>query len=223
MNDFLTQISGLIFIFFYVICFCVVPILAPFIVLISTQVFADRSHQFSKNENDVFWTFVLGFINPIRQKFNKPKIWIIPQYRRGEQEISRASKLYLEATHALEHAPISQEKKFAFQKQAFFVPYNISKAIWRQSRLSDLYKSIQHNSKQATKSQNEINTMIDNLDTEISRSLDTLTTVSVSLMSVELALGDLEIDRLFNELGKSNNRLRELSDTYKNAKYSQTG
>lgn len=137
--------------------------------------------------------------------------------------MSRAGALYLEVINAIEHAPISQEKKFAFRKQAFLVPYNISRALWRQSRLFRLYTSIQHDTKQASKSQKEIDTMIANLDTEISRSLDTLTTVSVSLMSVELALSDLEIDRLFNELGNSNNRLRELSDTYKNAKYPQTG
>jgi hypothetical protein len=215
--ELLSLLSTLITVSVYLICCCLVPLGLPILGLFVYFVFANIPYEHDRNENGM-WKPILSIINPLRQHFNKPPIWAIPYQWEGGQQITRANNLYMEVLNALSHTPISVEKQLAFKRQAYLVPYNIVKALWRESRLMHLLASIEHETTQAGRSQNEIEKMIENLKNEINRSLDTITTVSVSLMRVELSMSELEIDRLLRELGASNSRLMELSDVYQNAK-----
>ncbi len=197
------------------------------------------SYVHTNGERDVLNFTRLQIANRARKLFGKRTIWPIPyldeyyeqhgpdayaysstplQYRLEVQSISNADMLYGEVSDALKHCPISVEKKLSFEQQTSQVPNNITRALWKISRLERLFKSVGNRSKQAIQSQSEIKSMRTQLIKEINHSLDILTAIPVSLLRVELAHGDLEVDRLFAELNESNKRLRDLSSTYTEAR-----
>ena len=168
-------------------------------------------------------------VNWIRGLQGKYHIWLVPgiEYRSGNlydsignfvEKTSKAIVLHNQVENVLLHAPVSEAKKKSFEYQSFQILFNLNKALWKQARSWNLYLAINHDTPQSKQSKMELESMMSKLNREIERSLDVLTTVSVSLLNVELAHGDAELDRLLNELDESNRRLRELSDAYKDSK-----
>ena len=188
---------------------------------IAIRVVVDVKREFFeyKNDRQWFWPAYFDVLSRIRELFDRPRIWLIPEIiRESSKQTSRANDLYREIKNVLLHTPVSEAKKISFDHQSSQILFNINRALWKQSRSKYLYSAIKHDTSQAQQSKKEIESMINRLNQEVERSLDVLTAVSVSLLNVELAHGDAEFDRLLNELNESNRRLRELSDAYKDSK-----
>lgn len=155
----------------------------------------------------------------LREFTGKPRVWIIPKYIETYREHTlRANSLYFSIKKNLVHTPVSEAKKTIFKDQSYQTLRNINKAIWKRDRCQVARDSIKQDTEQAKQLRIETNNMMDKLNQEINRSLDILSTVSVSLLNVEFAHGEVEFDRLLNVINNSNKRLRALADAYMDSK-----
>ena len=98
------------------------------------------------------------------------------------------------------------------------MPDNLVKALWKLARLRRIAGSIdQRYDEQGFKHQ-ELEQMVNQLRGEMQHSVEVLSSISISLVKVQLAHDDLATDRLLVDLNESNQRLRDLSASYHEAR-----
>jgi mevalonate kinase len=77
-----------------------------------------------------------------------------------------------------------------------------------------MYSGITRNTSQI----DEVKRLIEKITQEINQSLDVLSSSSTNLLKVEVSHGDLLFDQLLRNLNESNNRLKNISSVYQDAK-----
>jgi hypothetical protein len=132
--------------------------------------------------------------------------------------VEHANQLAGEIRDAVKESPLSAQKRSSFQLQAGEVPDNLVKALWKLARLRRIAGSIdQRYDEQGFKHQ-ELEQMVNQLRGEMQHSVEVLSSISISLVKVQLAHDDLATDRLLVDLNESNQRLRDLSASYMEVK-----
>ena len=156
--------------------------------------------------------------NPIRRAKGIRPLRVIPyidKAHRGEIDLlERADRLAREVHEALSRGPVAAERKAAFDRQAREVPDNVNRALWNLARLRRLSASIDPSSDPAQQNRQAISDLENKTLAEMTRSVELLASLSVSLIQVELARGDRSFDRLLADLDESNKRLVDLSSAY---------
>ena len=127
--------------------------------------------------------------------------------------VRRAVDLTLAANSALKNAPLSRYRREAVQRQSSEVLPNVLKCVQRLVRLASL-KELARGSSTDAASQvlSDIRSIESPLRAEISRSLDVLASIPVSLVKVEVAGDEAVLGQLLADLAESNQRLRDLAD-----------
>jgi hypothetical protein len=160
-------------------------------------------------------------LNAIRRAFNQPRIWLVPNehVEAGERAmLSHATLLVYEIDDALKISPLLPEKYAAFERQTRQVPENLDRALWKLARLRRLAETIDYQYDSDGQRHQELEHMTQQLHGEMQHSLELVSSLSISLVKVELAHHDLSTDRLLADLNESNQRLRDLSASYEEVK-----
>ena len=163
----------------------------------------------------------LRLINSLRKAFNQPRIWLIPENHIGADERAmqtHAERLVYEIDDALKCSPLIPEKYATFERQTRQVPGNLNRALWKLARLRRLAESIDYEYDKEGQQHQELDAMTKQLHGEMRHSLELVSSLSISLVKVELAHDDLSTDRLLADLDESNRRLRDLSASYAEVK-----
>jgi hypothetical protein len=163
----------------------------------------------------------LALINSIRKAFNQPSLWLIPDNHLELDERAmqtHASRLVYEIDDALKCSPLPPEKYISFERQTRQVPGNLNRALWKLARLRRLAEAIDYKYDHDGQQHQELEAMTTQLHDEMRHSLELVSSLSISLVKVELAHDDLSTDRLLADLNDSNQRLRDLSASYMEVK-----
>lgn len=159
----------------------------------------------------------VALLNAIRKAFSQPSIWLVPDEHIESDEramLSHAARLVYEIDDALKCSPLPPEKYGAFERQTRQVPENLDRALWRLARLRRLAEVIDYHYDSDGQRHQELESMTQQLRGEMQHSLELVSSLSISLVKVELAHHDLSTDRLLVDLNESNQRLRDLSASY---------
>ncbi len=208
-------------------------IVVSFIVLLMIRVgvliFADIINKEELIELDsepqpLLHTYIM-FASQVRDFLRKSRVWAIPKYEGGNywydyrEQMNRASSLCSSIENNLGHTPVSIDKKTIFKNQTNILILNINKTLWKRFRTRKLHWAINHDTPQSEKLRENAGNMTRKIELEVSRSLDILSAVSLSLLSVELAHDEAKFDRLINILNHSNDRLQKISEAYLASKH----
>ncbi|HTP07763.1 MAG TPA: hypothetical protein VMP08_05905 [Anaerolineae bacterium] len=159
----------------------------------------------------------LALLNPVRKAYGQSPLWLIPDHGIDADErdmVEHANRLAYEIRDAVKESPLSSQKRSSFQRQAGEVPDNLVQALWKLARLRRIAGAIdQRYDEQGLKHQ-ELEQMVNQLRGEMQHSVEVLSSISISLVRVQLAHDDLATDRLLADLNESNQRLRDLSASY---------
>lgn len=183
----------------------------PFLALIAWDIRRHKDYVTGDKEQSLH----LSLLNPLRARFARPPIWLVPSERIESDEYETlvgANRLVAEVQDALEHSPLPPHKRASFDQQARDVPRNVVQALWKLSRLRRMTESI--GSQYGAQSREEIREMDERIRAELDRSLEVFASIPVSLMKVELAHGNIATDRLLADLSEANQRLYDLSSSY---------
>jgi hypothetical protein len=131
---------------------------------------------------------------------------------------THATRLVYEIDDALKCSPLPPEKYASFERQTRQVPGNLNRALWKLARLRRLAESIDYEYDKEGQQHQELEAMTKRLHGEMRHSLELVSSLSISLVKVELAHDDLSSDRLLADLNDSNQRLRDLSASYAEVK-----
>lgn len=160
-------------------------------------------------------------INSLRKAFGQPRIWLIPENHIESDERAmqtHAARLVYEIDDALKCSPLPPEKYASFERQTRQVPGNLNRALWKLARLRRLAESIDYEYDKEGQQHQELEAMTAQLHGEMRHALELVSSLSISLVKVELAHDDLSTDRLLADLNESNQRLRDLSASYAEVK-----
>ena len=163
----------------------------------------------------------VGTINALRQAFDQPRIWLIPEHFVEPDERAmqtHAARLVYEIDDALKCSPLPAAKYAPIERQTRQVPDNLNRALWKLARLRRLAESIDYGYDKEGQQHQELENMAQQLRGEMQHSLELVSSLSISLVKVELAHDDLSADRLLADLDESNQRLRDLSASYAEVK-----
>jgi hypothetical protein len=163
----------------------------------------------------------VALINLLRAAFNQPRIWLVPDnYLEPDERAmqTHAARLVYEINDALKCSPLPPEKYASFERQTRQVPGNLNRALWKLARLRRLAESIDYEYDKEGQQHQELEAMTKQLHGEMRHSLELVSSLSISLVKVELAHDDLSSDRLLADLDDSNQRLRDLSASYAEVK-----
>jgi hypothetical protein len=163
----------------------------------------------------------LGLINAIRKALNQPRVWLIPENHIAADEramLAHAARLAYEIDDALKCSPLPPEKYASFERQTQQVPGNLDRALWKLARLRRLAEAIDYTYDHDGQQHQELEVMTKQLHDEMRHSLELVSSLSISLVKVEIAHDDLSTDRLLADLNESNQRLRDLSASYAEVK-----
>jgi hypothetical protein len=163
----------------------------------------------------------LALINLLRRTFDQPRVWLIPEHHIEPDERAmqtHAAHLVYEIEDALKCSPLPPEKYTSFERQTRQVPGNLNRALWKLARLRRLAESIDYEYDKDGQRHQELDAMTSQLHGEMRHSLELVSSLSISLVKVELAHDDLSTDRLLADLNDSNQRLRDLSTSYAEVK-----
>ena len=163
----------------------------------------------------------LALLNSIRKAFNQPRIWLIPDAHVELDERAmqtHAARLAYEIDDALKCSPLPPERYVSFERQTRQVPGNLNRALWKLARLRRLAEAIDYQYDSNGQQHQELESMTQQLHDEMRHSLELVSSLSISLVKVELAHDDLSTDRLLADLNDSNQRLRDLSASYAEVK-----
>lgn len=163
----------------------------------------------------------VALINLLRKPFEQPRLWLIPEHHIEPDERAmqtHAARLVYEIDDALKCSPLPPEKYASFERQTRQVPGNLNRALWKVARLRRLAESIDHEYDPDGQRHQELDAMTKQLHGEMQHSLEIVSSLSISLVKVELAHDDLSTDRLLADLNDSNQRLRDLSASYAEVK-----
>jgi hypothetical protein len=163
----------------------------------------------------------LALINSLRQAFSQPRIWLVPDnyVEPAERAMqTHAARLVYEIDDALKCSPLPPEKYAIFERQTRQVPGNLNRALWKLARLRRLAESIDDQYDQDGRRHQELAAMTAQLHGEMQHALELVSSLSISLVKVELAHDDVSTERLLAALDDSNQRLRDLSASYAEVK-----
>ncbi len=127
-----------------------------------------------------------------------------------------ARRLVDEIKAALKICPIPYEQKTELLRQVKDIPDNVVRALHKLHRLRRI-KKIAKRSDDATNADsvlNDIKVMERQIVGELRRTHETLLSVPVSLMKVDVARNERSLDRIIAALSETNQRLNDLADSY---------
>jgi len=136
--------------------------------------------------------------------------------------VEHANRLASEIRDAVKESPLAPQKRSSFQLQAGEVPDNLVKALWKLARLRRISGSIDQRYDEQGYKHQELDQMVNQLRGEMQHSVEVLSSISISLVKVQLAHDDIAADRLLIDLNESNHRLRDLSDSYDEVREQRT-
>ena len=166
----------------------------------------------------------LALLNPVRKAYGQSPLWLIPDHGIDADErdmVEHANRLAYEIRDAVKESPLSPQKRSSFQLQAGEVPHNLEMALWKLARLRRIAASIDARYDQNGQKHQEIEHMVHQLRDVMQHSVEVLSSISISLVKVQLAHDDIAADRLLADLDESNQRLKDLSASYAEAKTGQ--
>ncbi|MFN4294431.1 MAG: hypothetical protein ACK4JD_09890 [Thermoflexales bacterium] len=136
------------------------------------------------------------------------------------QYAADAVRLVDEIKDVLKSCPIPYEQKAELLRQVRDVPGNVNRAVCKLNRLRRI-KKIAKRAEGAANVLGEIEAMERGIVGELRRTHETLLTVPVTLMKVDVARGERNLDRIIAELGETNRRLNDLADSYSEVRAAQ--
>ncbi len=163
----------------------------------------------------------LAMLNPIRKSAGRSPLWLIPDHCVRPDEcdmVEHANRLSAEIHDALKDSPFDAKKRTLFESQAGEVPDNLVKALWKLARLRRIAASIDERYDQQGDKHQELDQLANQLRGVMQHSVEVLSSISISLVKVQLAHDDLTGDRLLADLNESNQRLKDLSLSYAEVK-----
>ncbi|BCX03343.1 MAG: hypothetical protein KatS3mg053_1281 [Candidatus Roseilinea sp.] len=127
-----------------------------------------------------------------------------------------ARRLVDEIKAALKTCPLPYEQKTALLRQVRDVPNNVTRALCKLNRLRRIAKIAKRSEEAAHAAGvlDDIKAMERCIVDELRRTHETLLTVPVVLMKVDVARGERNLDRIIAELSETNRRLNDLADSY---------
>ena len=180
-----------------------------------------RGHYVVKNKPGGMLAAHLALLNPIRKVYGQSPLWLVPDHCNEADErdmVGHANQLSCEIREAVKDSPLSAEKRWSFKLQAGEVPDNLVKALWKLARLRRIAASIDIRYDEHGLKHQELEQMVNQLRGEMRHSVEVLSSISISLVKVQLAHDDIATDRLLADLNESNHRLRDLSVSYTEVK-----
>jgi len=163
----------------------------------------------------------LALLNPIRKVYGRSPLWLVPDHCNEADErdmVGHANQLSHEIQEAVKDSPLSAGKRRSFELQAGEVPDNLVKALWKLARLRRIAASIDARYDEQGLKHQELEQMVNQLRSEMKHSVEVLSSISISLVKVQLAHEDIASDRLLADLNESNHRLCDLSVSYTEVK-----
>ena len=189
--------------------------------IVVTAIFVDalyrRGHYVMKRQPGGLFAAYLAVLNSIRKLSGNSPLWLIPDQCIQPDErdmVEHANRLGYEIRDALKDSPFAAKKRASFESQASEVPDNLVKALWKLARLRRIAESIDDRYDEQGDKHQELAQMVNQLRGVMQHSVEVLSSISVSLVKVQLAHDDLASDRLLADLNESNQRLKDLSLSY---------
>jgi len=143
----------------------------------------------------------------------------VPPKMPESQYVSDAHKLVNEIKETLKTSPLDNEQRAAVLRQVRDVPDNVAKAVQKLHRLRRLKKIAKRTEDVDTDVVlSDIKEMERRIQTELRHTHETLLSVPVSLMKVDTARSDRNLDRIVTELSATNQRLNDIASTYDDMK-----
>ncbi len=200
-------------------------LIADFFAIVVMAILIDalyrRGHYVVKRKPGGMPAAHLALLNPIRRLSGQSPLWLIPDHCIQPDErdmVGHANRLGSEIRDALKDSPFTAEKRASFEIQAGEVPDNLVKALWKLARLRRIAASIDDRYDEQGDKHQELEQMVNQLRGVMQHSVEVLSSISVSLVKVQLARDDLASDRLLADLNESNQRLKDLSLSYAEVK-----
>jgi hypothetical protein len=143
----------------------------------------------------------------------------VPPKMPESQYATDARKLVDEIKETLKTSPLDSEQRAAVLRQVRDVPDNVAKAVLKLHRLRRLKKIAKRADDVDTGIVlSDIKEMEQRIQTELRNTHETLLSVPVSLMKVDTARSDRNLDRIVTELSATNQRLNDIASTYDDMK-----
>jgi cell division protein FtsL len=159
--------------------------------------------------------FILAAASALRNA-NKHSV---PPKMPESQYVTDAGKLVNEIKETLKTSPLDNEQRAAVLRQVRDVPDNVAKAVQKLHRLRRLKKIAKRAEDVDTDVVlSDIKEMERRIQTELRHTHETLLSVPVSLMKVDTARSDRNLDRIVTELSATNQRLNDIASTYDDMK-----
>ncbi len=156
--------------------------------------------------------------NPLRRFLGIRPLRVIPyidvMHRDEVKLLERADRLTREIDSALQQSPLPDIRKADCERRASAVPDNLVNSLWALSRLRRLGRLIDARSDIDGQQRHVIAELESNLRVEMERSVERLSSITISLLQVELARGDDRVSRLMHDLDETNQHLIDLSAGY---------
>ncbi len=198
---------------------------ADLVAIVVTAVFIDalyrRRQYVTKRKPGGLPAAHLAVLNPVRKMSGQSPLWLIPdRFIRPDEcdMVEHANRLSNEIRDALKDSPFDAKKRASFESQAGDVPGNLVKALWKLARLRRIAESIDERYDRQGDKHQELDQMANQLRGVMQHSVEVLSSISISLVKVQLAHDDLASDRLLADLNESNQRLKDLSLSYAEVK-----
>lgn len=159
--------------------------------------------------------FILAAVSAQRNS-NKHSV---PPKMPESQYVTDARKLVDEIKETLKTSPLDNEQRAAVLRQVRDVPDNVAKAVQKLHQLRRLKKIAKRAEDTDTEVVlNDIKEMEQRIQSELRHTHETLLSVPVSLMKVDTARSDRNLDRVVTELSATNQRLNDIASTYDDMK-----
>lgn len=158
----------------------------------------------------VITLLVLAYRKHSREFVEVPRRLPESQYARD------ADNLLRQIRDALSTSSISPEQRSAVETQIGQVPRNLALALQRLQRI----RTVKKIAKRSPDTQNldaimdDVREMEKRVQDELSRMHETLLTVPVSLLKIDVARNGRSIERIVEDLSDMNNRLGDVAETY---------
>ena len=217
----LVVIAGLIGIIAPALWLLILDSLAVVVLIVVADALRRRGHYVVREKPDGFTAAHLALLNPIRLANGCSPLWLIPArcIETDERDmVEHANGLAYEIRDTVKDSPLSARKRSSFEQQAGEVPQNLVRALWKLARLRRIAASIDYRYDPEGDKHREIEQMVNQLRGVMQHSVEVLSSISISLVKVQLAHDDLATDRLLDDLNESNQRLKDLSASYAEVK-----
>lgn len=201
-----------------------VDAVATVVSLVVADALRRRGHYVAREKPGGLTAAHLALMNPIRTAYGRPPLWLIPArcIETDERDmVEHANRLAAEIRDTVKDSPLPARKRSSFEQQAGEVPHNLEMALWKLARLRRIAASIDYRYDQDGHKHQEIELMVNQLRGVMQHSVEVLSSISISLVKVQLAHDDIAADRLLADLNESNQRLKDLSASYAEVKNGQ--